>query len=260
VLQGLDEVGHEQRVVVELLGDRDSDLEAISRRLVLSRPEVLICLSNQLRHAFILRDAIRMGVRCLVSGTPLMSLGLPGVAEDNGQLVRVAMEHLFEKGHRRVGLALPRDNEPWVMERLEAYERMMVKVGETAEVWWTSARRLGEGEAEGMAEWIERGKLSAVIPSGAVPMHALDALVRMGRLSVPGDVSVVSFEPDHGSRGYLGHTQPTRVDLPLREMGGKLAELARGLVEGGTSAGVERMTGRLVEGSTTWLASGRMGR
>jgi DNA-binding LacI/PurR family transcriptional regulator len=203
-----------------------------------------------LKHAFVLRDAMRMGVRCLTSGTPLMSLRLPGVAEDNGQLIRVAMDHLEERGHREVGLALPKETEPWVFERLEAYERRMSERGRMPRVFWTTTRRGDESEVEGLERWLREGGMTAVIPGGAMPMQLLDRLVREGRLKVPEEMSVVSFEPDHGSRGYLGHSEPTRVEFPFREMGGKLAEMARRVVDGEAVEGVERLAGRLVEGST----------
>jgi len=250
VLQGLDDAGHEHRVVVELLGDRDSDVDAISRRLSLSHPDVLICLSNRPKHAFVIRDAQRLGIHCFVSGTPLSGLDVAGVSEDNTEAMRLATQYMIDYGHRKIGLALPRLNEPWVFERLDAYNRTMGTLDISPLVYWTGGD-VNDEDVEKFRQFISQQQLTAIIPTGVTPMRMLDALVRSKRLIVPQELSVVSFEQDHIERGYVGHPNATRINFPLREMGRRLGEMSRQAVDGIAFASTRvLMPSTLVEGTT----------
>jgi len=251
ILQGLDDAGHEQRVVVELLGDRDGSIDALSRRLELSHPDVLICLSNRLQHAFVIRDAQRLGIQCLVSGTPLAGLNVPGVSEDNKQAMSLAVGHLIEHGHRDIGIALPRLVEPWVFDRLDAYLQRISGAGLESHVHWTPAGdAVSTGEVESLQAFITGRRLTGFVPGNIDSMRGLDALVRNGRLSVPRDLSVVSFEQDHPDRNYLGVAQATRIAFPLREMGQRLAQLARFAVEGSVLEKAELLPALLIAGES----------
>jgi DNA-binding LacI/PurR family transcriptional regulator/DNA-binding transcriptional regulator YhcF (GntR family) len=236
ILQGLDDASDEHRIAVELLGDRDADPEAISRRLELSRPDALVCLSNQPRHAFVLRDAQRLGIHCFVSGTPLASLGLPGVCEDNRQAMTLAVDHLLAHGHTRIGVVLPRLVEPWVFDRLDAYSVAMSRASLSAAVHWCDSETHAATACEMMEAFVRGAGLTALVPSHVTAMRSLDRLVSLRRLRVPDDVSVVSFEQDHADRGYLGHPDVARIVFPLREMGQRLASMARHAVDSGQPA------------------------
>ena len=63
VLEGIDESAEGLGVSVELIGNRERDVEAISRRVVQNPPDVLVCLASEPRQAFVIRDAQRLGVR-----------------------------------------------------------------------------------------------------------------------------------------------------------------------------------------------------
>jgi DNA-binding LacI/PurR family transcriptional regulator len=45
-------------------------------------------------------------------------------------------------------------------------------------------------------------------------------------------VSIVNFDQHPECAGWLGGVKPTTVELPLREMGRRLAGMARAIVEG----------------------------
>lgn len=263
VLEGLDDAGHDYRVVVELLGDRDrdrpTDVDSISRRLELSRPDVLVCLSSRQKHAFVIRDAQRLGIQCFVSGAPHAGLDVPGVCEDNRQAMALAVGHLIDNRHQRIGAILPRLAEPWVFERLETFNATSIARGAVPMVHWTSPEIDAAGsqaEAAEIERFIKDNRLTAVIPAHGACMRMLDAIVREGRMRVPEDVSVVSFEQDHVARRYLGHADATRVQLPLREMGRHLAGLAKATVEDGKNeSGHIRLPSVLVSGCTVALLS-----
>ena len=249
ILEGLSRAEAGSDVIVELLGDRDSDIDAISLRLQRSRPDALVVLSNQPNHAFVIRDAQKMGIPCFVSGTPHRSLGVPSVCEDNAQAVTLAAEHLFARGHRQIGLMLPRTHEPWVFERFEAFTRFATSAGIRPNVYWTPLSQINaDAGPDSLEAFIHEGKLTALLPAGAAAMHLLDGLVRRRRLSVPGDVSVISFEQDHAERGYLGVADATRIRFPLNEMGQCLARMARAVVDNESIEPARLLPAKLVEG------------
>jgi DNA-binding LacI/PurR family transcriptional regulator/DNA-binding MarR family transcriptional regulator len=236
VIEGIDEVAEELRISVELLGNRDRDVEMISRRLAITRPDVLAGLSNDPKQAHVVRDAQRLGIHCIVAGTPHASLGVPVVVEDNRQMISLAVNHLVEQGHRRIGLMIQRVVEPWVFERhegfLAAIERAGIEADESLVHWLPLERPADESELAGRVERFIRSRgLTAVIPGNDLPMRCLDTLVRSERLSVPEDVSVVNLEQDYARRRWLNHGDPTSLIMPLKQMGRTLAQLARASAE-----------------------------
>jgi DNA-binding LacI/PurR family transcriptional regulator len=56
--------------------------------------------------------------------------------------------------------------------------------------------------------------------------------MRDGRLRVPQDLSIVTFDQRPDVAAHLGGVQPTMIELPLRAMGRRLAEMARQIVDG----------------------------
>ncbi len=232
VIEGMDEAAHDLDATLELLGDRDVDGDALSRRLMRSMPDALVALTGEARHAFLLRDAERVGIKCFVSGTPLSSLGLPCVHEDNRQGMELAVDHLLERGHRRIGLILQRRVEPWVFDRHEAFcERAQAAgLGDAdCPVLWLPQDAAGTDREmiTRVEAFLRQNRLSAVIPANDLSMRCLDALVTDRRLNVPEDLSVISFEQDHRTRHWLGLDQPTTVSFPLREIGRRLMAGAR---------------------------------
>ncbi len=257
VLGGLDAVAGESGIAVELLGTRDRETDAISRRIVQTAPDVLACLTNNPREAFVLRDARRLGIPCIVTGTPHMRLGLPCIREDNVTAVRLAVAHLAGLGHRRIGLALQRTAEPWALERHESFEEAMRRLPAApadAPTFWFPLEPSPDvlaGQAELLLGFIRRHRLTAMLAASALPAAALDALVRAGCLAVPADLSVVSFEQDGGRGASFGAAPPTWVDLGLAEIGRCLARLARELAAGRVPAAPVLVPCRLVAGRST---------
>lgn len=254
ILEGLDSAGDEHRVVVELLGDRDGDTDAISRRLELSRPDVLICLSSRPQHAFILRDAQRLGIHCLVSGTPHLGLGIPAVCEDNRQAMRLAVEQLHQCGHRRIALAIQSQNEPWALERHEAFIDAMAAMGHSSPeqlVHWLPLNdpRSGRDESmESLWRFIDRTGPTAVLAGSYMPMLYLDRLQRVGRIRIPEQLSVVSFEQNLAASQWLGGMDIAYVRFPFQQMGGLLAAHARALVNGQSVPSVSHLAAEWISG------------
>ena len=235
ILEGLDRAAEEHGISVELLGNRDRDVDAISRRLASTRPDVLACLAAEPKQAFVIRDAQKLDIPCIVTGTPHLGLGLPCVMEDNRQGMKLAVRHLVERGHRRIGLALQRHVERWVMDRDEAFAEALEEAGiDPAEfpvhyLPMGQKNQVSPGGEAALARYIHRHKLTALIPGSLAPMLCVDRLVRSGALRVPEDLSLVGIEQDlvKGSMDWLGERRPTTLVMPLKEMGSELARLAR---------------------------------
>jgi LacI family transcriptional regulator len=256
IIEGIDDVAHEQAVSVELVGDRDGDSNAISRRLEITRPDVLVCLSSEPRHAFVIRDAQKMGMHCIVAGTPHRALGVPSVVEDNRQAMRLAVQHLVEQGHRRLGLAIQRVVEPWVLERHEAFYAELAEAGisvDDARVHWIAQNDSGAGRPESqeaLAQYLECHRPTAVIAASHMAMLYLERLAQVGKVRVPRDLSVLSFEQNLTGGAWLGGMRPTYVRFPLREMGRSIANLARDLVAGTSTEKHVVLSAELVPGDT----------
>lgn len=260
VLEGIDSAADEHQVTVELVGDRLQDVEAMVRRVTRSRPDVLVCLSSEPKHAFVLRDAQRLGIHCLVTGTPHIGLGLPAVCEDNRQAMRLAVDHLVAQGHERIGLLMQRNTERWVWDRHEAYGEALASHGlstDEALVHWVAMDEPVQGSEAGqeaVSAFLDRRKPTAVLAGSYLPMLYLDRLVRSGRLAVPRDLSVVSFEQNLDKGEWLGGIRPTYVRFPLREIGQRVAELARMAMEDEGLPAVSYLPARLVAGESVAAA------
>lgn len=257
VLDGIDEYAERCAVSVELIGNRERDVEAISRRISQNPPDVLVCMASDPRQAFVIRDAQRLGVRCIVTGTPHMQLGLPAIVEDNRQAMRLAVEHLVKLGHKRIGLVLQRALEPWVFERHEAFLDTLEACGlepDGALVHWTPTHDPKEGNPrtqEAVARFIARESLTAIIPASFLPMLYVDRLARDRRIRIPDQLSLISMEQDIGKAQWLGGMKLTYVQFPMREMGRRLAEMARALVEQETAPAQVVLPVELVAGDST---------
>lgn len=262
VLGGLDAAADEHGVSVELLGTRDRDADAISRRITQTNPDVLACLTNDPREAFVLRDAQRLGIPCIVTGTPLMRLGLPCIREDNVAAVRLAVERLGALGHRRIGLAIQRQHEPWVLERHQAFCDSLQATSAPARssssdtpVFWFPQDQPSvptSEQQEGLLAFVRQQQLTAILAASELPAATLAALAGSGRLAIPREISVVSFEQDGGRNVSFGGVAPTWIDLGLADIGRQLAKVARDCVERTEdAAGCRFVRCQWVEGAST---------
>ena len=268
VLAGIDDAADGAGVKVEMIGACEADAEAILRRLERDRPDALASLAANPRDALFLRDAARLGIPSLVVGTAHQYLGLPAVVEDNDQGARLAVRRLLDAGHERVGLVLNRWPAGWVFERQEAFERAMLDGGLDADAPGTcwvgaadhpglgdprhshrNATRIGLGlgvpgpfddAAERVAAWLDRHRPTAVVAGSYAAAQILGGATRALGWAIPRDLSVVGFDPHPQAAEWLG-VRPTLVRLPLREMGRRIAGLARGLADGADPSRIGRV-------------------
>jgi LacI family transcriptional regulator len=164
---------------------------------------------------------------------------------------RTAIDHLFELGHRRIGLLLQSTSVRWPpltirngcldalrRHQIEAvYDGMIPAQGDT-QAWKAIARQL-----------LDAGVTA--IQTGDVPaVQLLDALADLG-VSVPGDLSVMGFD-DRGLTSQAG-LKPTTIGYDKVRMGRLAGRMIQRLSQSGCTLRWMGMAiqKRLVNGQTT---------
>ncbi len=140
VLQGLDSCALEEGLSVELVGDYNMDAAALVKRLTHSGADVMVVMPSTARHALLAGAAESLGIPCLVAGTHLFESGLPTVHEDGVQGMALAVKHLFDQGHTRIGLWLSQAPAIWVHQRHNGFMEALSERGLSPDerlVLWT---------------------------------------------------------------------------------------------------------------------------
>ncbi len=237
VLAGVDEVAEAHGVIVELLGDRDKDIAAIGRRLASSQPDVLAMIAPAPWNRPIVGLAQQARIPVIATGTSLTSVGVPTVAEDGAQGAAAAVKYLVERGHTRIGYISKPDLAPWVFYRREGYLKAMTDAGLPADenmVFWPSydpVDGFGRARHEQFDAYLQKAQPTAAIFCSSGEPDLFKPLLASGRLSIPRDLSLIGFDQDPQWVNHLG-VNPVTVTLPFREMGRRLATMARAIVEG----------------------------
>lgn len=270
VLAGIDEAAGQSGVNVELFGAIESDTNAIVRRLERDRPDVLVSLAAKPRNALLLRDAVRLEIPGLVMGTAHQYLGLPSVVEDNLDAAKRATRRLIEAGHERIGMVINRWPAPWVFERQEGFELTLADAGLDVDepgVCWVGRsdhpghRNVYVSHREALPDfavdaspdapmakavdrterWLRRRQPTAVIAGSYVGIWAIGEAARRVGLSIPGDLSVIAFDPHPSATRWLGVEELSLIRLPLKAMGRRIAEIGRALAEGANPERIGRV-------------------
>ena len=103
ILHGIDEASVDDAITVELLGDHHAKPGALARRLVHSRPDVFACIGPPMAHTSVIGEAGRLGIPCILAGNRAPEVGLPNIFEDSVAASAIAVTHLAEAGHCRIG-------------------------------------------------------------------------------------------------------------------------------------------------------------
>jgi DNA-binding LacI/PurR family transcriptional regulator len=234
ILEGMDKAAADMGVSIELLGESAGNIQQFSTRLMQSRPDALAIFTPLLPRLFLIGEAFRLGIPCMGTGSFLaqMESGIPCVVEDGAQGSGLAVQHLIEMGHRKIAIVQRAYATPWIWERLRGYREALQSAGieyDERMVCWLQQRD-DEKHGEQFKRFLDRQQPTAVFFSNQQPVEHLAPLVNKG-LRIGHDLSVVHFDQAPHCRHWLG-LNATHVDIPLQEMGRRLAGWARDIVDG----------------------------
>ena len=193
-------------------------------------------------------DAVATEVAVVSVGRALPKTGVGSVTTDDAFGARLAVEHLYELGHRRIA-HIDGGKGAGASPRRSGYLRSMRQLGlsDTAQV--VAGDFTEEAGARG-AERLFRGQIlpTAIFTANDLSaVGAIDVVERRG-LGVPDDVSVVGF--DNTSLAALNH-----IDQPRYEMGTTAATMLVDAINDRGALGDVSMSPSLIVRRTTARAT-----
>ncbi|MEM7808000.1 MAG: LacI family DNA-binding transcriptional regulator [Planctomycetota bacterium] len=239
VLGGIESVAEELGIRTEIIGQRKFDIDELERRLRRGRPDVLLAMPFGESAGLVPRDTGRLGIPLLVTS----ELFRPCVVADNRQAMAMAVRRLADAGHRRIGLILNEEGWPWTVARCRSYTESLAlhrvdtdsRLLHWSDVAHTHMRDLEPttltDQTDRLLRYLDEVRPDAIIASSSPISRLLSIAVNQAGLRVPDDLSVISFDQNPLVDAWFGMSMTT-VELPLREMGRRLAEMARRLHEG----------------------------
>lgn len=234
LLRGLDDAAGEHALSIELLGHKANDPQALCKRLMQDRHDLIVSTTHSWPELMVLAEARRQGIACLDAGSRSTEWHIPNIFEDSPQGAELAVRHLVEHGHRRIGFVQLEEPAHWAFDRRRGYLRAMAGADITLDkrlTLWLDPQAPGDWTAQ-LEQYLKAGQPSALLFGTSAAVEALGPLVRKG-LRIPQDLSLVVIGQDDAVPGWLGGVRPTVVELPLREIGRRAGRMARQLVETG---------------------------
>lgn len=156
---------------------------------------------------------------------------LPSVTVDNAEGAAIAIRHLHEMGHRRIGhVTGPRGN-VLTESRLQGTLAALAELGLALPDEWIFTGDFGLASgASAAARWLAlRDRPTAVFCSSDEMACGFMGALQHAGVSVPGEVSVVGFDDIE----VVGHLTPalTTIRQPRREIGERAAHLLIGMID-----------------------------
>ncbi|MFG1922754.1 LacI family DNA-binding transcriptional regulator [Cryptosporangium sp. NPDC048952] len=165
---------------------------------------------------------------CINGGFP--DVESPVVSTDDWQAASLAVSHLYDFGHRRIGLlAGPVDNIP-ADRRVEGFVAAMDGLGLPDGPDFVVRRHFNfEGGQQAAATLLEMGATGLVASSDEMALGAYRAVSR-AKLTVPGDVSIIGYDDSP----LLDYTNPplTTVRQPTDRIAENVGRMVTTLIGG----------------------------
>ncbi len=236
--------------------DPDSE-EKLIRQLLQRRVDGIILTGGE-RSEAIYDLIVTNGVPYVVTWKLMSSAVRPCVSFDNYEAGRLAMQHLTDLGHRRIGLMCGRsDVNDRARERRRAYEDALTEFGIAIDPRLVYERDFEfiEGRAAMHRMLAEQEPPTAVFCANDI--QAIGALVECqdAGLRVPEDVSIIGFD----DLPVAQFTQPklTTIRVPATRMGHMAANKLIGWINDGREPGVEELPVELILRDSTGPAARR---
>ncbi|WP_144661384.1 LacI family DNA-binding transcriptional regulator [Paenarthrobacter nicotinovorans] len=190
----------------------------------------------------------------VTSQVPLVAVGsvgdeqLVGATVDQRQGARLAVEHLLDLGHRRIGhLSGPSD---WIdaAARIDGWRDALdaagIEPGSLIEGDWSAEC----GYREGLKIAAERAVTALFVANDQMALGVLRAFHETG-VQVPGDISLVGFDDQPESAYFIPPL--TTVAQDFEELGQRCIGLLLDRIESGSTGTAATVTPQLIVRSTT---------
>ena len=233
IIEGLEDAALDQTLAIELISDPESNIERAAQRLAQSRPDALVAVHLRLQSLRVLVEAARLGIPTVLAGSRFPELGLTNIYEDSRQGMRLAVEHLAQQGHRRIGLLLEEGPNWYRFDRRAGYLDGLRATGIHADenlVLWVPFGDRPNDYAPEVAAYLQTQRPTAVIASLERLVEPLTTATRLLGWRIPDDLSLVVFDQSLRTEDWVG-CPVTHVAQPLEEIGRQAAEAVRHLVE-----------------------------
>jgi len=231
-LRGIEARLHEHGYVPLFMSGnwREEDEERCMREFIARGVDGIIVFAGRLSDARLKSYAKKVSI--VVTGRRLRAPGLFSLQIDDRYGAMLAVRHLIEAGHRKIGFIAGSENHPDAIERFEGYKKSLAEAGIDF-----------DPKLAAVGDWHEEGGLRATLGllaskakftalfcvNDQTAYGACLALYRNG-LAVPGDVSVVGFDDLPASAYRLPPL--TSVRQCIGELGNRSAQAVLQLLAG----------------------------
>jgi DNA-binding LacI/PurR family transcriptional regulator len=241
VLRGVETVANHDDVSVELVSLTADSLDAFSRRVQRSRPDVIAVVGSRATMGFVKGAATLLRIPAIGTGDSAVEVGLPAVSYEDDRGAQQAAEFLLSQGHRRIALVQQESTNPYVLRRRQGFWKAMQAAGlgrdQNLELWlpsWNASQdRAPAEQVELLKAFLAEQKPTAVLLGEGKIISLLGVLKQAGVVRIPADLSVITFDRNDAEyAAWLGDIHPTVVALPLEQAGRRLCEIARAVLQG----------------------------
>jgi LacI family transcriptional regulator len=241
ILQGLEEALAADRYVAMVANaGADPERQRLVIERLLARQVDGLVLATATRHDPIIDHCLKAKVPLVVVNRGDVDHRVSSVISDDARGMRLAVDHLVELGHTRIGHIAGPQNLSTGTGRLQGFTSAMNGHGlePPAEAISIATAFMREaGRAAALALLDRYPELTAVVAANDLLALGLYDALRERGMSCPGDVSVVG----HNDMPFVDMVSPplTTVRIRHREMGVQAARLLLQLVRGEAQGGVD---------------------
>ena len=223
IVQGAQEAARERGAVLMVVdSEGDPELEARQLRSLIDHRVDGILLARMFHQHVPRPDALGSTPAVLVDAVPESGWHVPSIAPEEHSIATVAVEHLVEHGHRRIGLAMTTDDSLASRGREAGFHTALAEagLGGTAPLVGRGSSDAAGGRSAGrrLLDRAAAERPTAIFCfNDQMAMGVYQAASALG-LAVPADCSVVGVD-DLGIVAAALDPGLTTVALPHREMG-----------------------------------------
>jgi LacI family transcriptional regulator len=170
---------------------------------------------------------------------------------DNVLGARMAVEHLIQHNHRRIGMINVDEPKDYTMDRYAGFKKAMDRAGCSIDprLIIRGNNSVNGGNAAA-GELLKRGGFTALFcATDTLAIGAVKAVTEAG-LSVPGDVSIAGF--DGLGHHLLSEPRITTVRQPVFEIGKRLAQILLDRISGRENRTAGMLPPELIPGKTVF--------